>query len=41
MQSIMKAVVNVKSSSFVANFEVYIVNEAGKKVEKEKGGVAY
>lgn len=32
-----EAVANMKSSSFAANFEVYVVNDAGKKVEKEKG----
>lgn len=32
-----EAVANMESSSFITNFVVDVVNEAGKKVEKERG----
>lgn len=37
-----EAIANMESFSFVANFEVYVVNETGKKVKKRgDNGIVY
>lgn len=37
-----EVIANMESFSFVANFEVYVVNETGKKVKKRRdNGIVY